>query len=137
MASALMVNDRLAINKINPTSWTGDFGINHDGFRKDLFMDGSYVSGIDETPGETTEELTTKPMDLAGNVYLKTVYPSPAPTQIYPARKFEYSDGVVSWVRPQQPWLWMQSTRTQKMFSRIITILFIFVIVYYIMSRMK
>ena len=107
MASALMINDRLQIDLFNPTTWTGDFGINHDGFRKDVFIDGSYMTGIDEVPVDYSDDLQNKPFDLSGNVNLKTINPNYAPHDTFPTRKYEYSDGTVTWYRPELPWSWM------------------------------
>jgi hypothetical protein len=107
MASALMINDRLQIDRFNPTTWTGDFGINHDGFRKDVFIDGSYTTGIDPTPVDYSDDLQNKPFDLSGNVNLKTINPNYAPHDAFPTRKYEYSDGTVTWYRPELPWGWM------------------------------
>ena len=107
MASALMIDDRLQIDLFNPTTWTGDFGINHDGFRKDVFIDGSYMTGIDETPVDYSDDLQNKPFDLSGNVNLKTIDPNYAPHGAFPTRKYEYSDGTVTWYRPELPWGWM------------------------------
>ena len=73
MASTLMIDDRLQIDKFNPTTWTGDFGINSDGFRKDLFMNGSYTTGIDETPMRMNDVIPVmNSTDNAGNMNLKT-----------------------------------------------------------------
>jgi len=102
-----MINDRLQIDLFNPTTWTGDFGINHDGFRKDVFIDGSYMTGIDETPVDYSDDLQNKPFDLSGNVNLKTIDPNYAPHGAFPTRKYEYSDGTVTWYRPELPWSWM------------------------------
>jgi hypothetical protein len=109
MASALMIDDRLQMDKFNPTTWTGDFGINKDGFRKDLFIDGSYTTAIDEKPVDYGDDLdmNLKPRDLSGNVYLKTINPNYAPHGAFPTRKYEYSDGTVTWYRPMLPWCWM------------------------------
>ena len=107
MASALMIDDRLQIDLFNPTTWTGDFGINHDGFRKDVFIDGSYTTGIDEVPVDYSDDLKNKPFDLSGNVNLKTINPNYAPHGAFPTRKYEYSDGTVTWYRPELPWRWM------------------------------
>ena len=112
MASALMINDRLQIDRFNPTTWTGDYGINHDGFRKDVFIDGSYTTGIDPTPVDYSDDLKNKPFDLSGNVNLKTINPNYAPHGAFPTRKFEYSDGTVTWYRPRLPWRWMGAENT-------------------------
>jgi len=94
MASTLMIDDRLQIDKFNVTTFTGDYGINHDGFRKDVFIDGSYTRAIDETPEVYTDELQFKPKGVAGNIHLKTISPNYAPHGMFPTRKFEYSDGT-------------------------------------------
>ena len=113
MASALMIDDRLQIDKFNPTTWTGDFGIIKDGFSKNLFIDGSYTTGIDPTPVDYSDDLLNKPLDLSGNVTLKTINPNYAPHATFPTRKYEYSDGTVSWYRPQLPWRWMGAAGQQ------------------------
>jgi len=143
MASALMLDDRLQIDKFNPTTWTGDFGINKDGFRKDLFIDGSYTSAIDEKPVDYSDDLDAgiKPRDLSGNVHLKTIDPNYAPHGAFPTRKFEYSDGTVTWYRPELPWKWMgrdsQKIGPFKIKKNILLMLIILVIVFYILSRLK
>lgn len=147
MASALMINDRLQIDRFNPTTWTGDFGINHDGFRKDLFIDGSYTTGIDPTPVDYSDDLRNKPMDLSGNVNLKTINPEYAPHDAFPTRKYEYSDGTVTWYRPEMPWSWMNKptetqcnnglmlTKTKEVNNKLLIILLIVVIIAYISTR--
>jgi hypothetical protein len=143
MASALMLDDRLQIDKFNPTTWTGDFGVNKDGFRKDLFIDGSYTTAIDEKPVDYSDDLDSglKPRDLSGNVHLKTIDPNYAPHGAFPTRKFEYSDGTVTWFRPELPWSWMgrdsQKIGPFKIKKNILLMLIILVLVFYILSRLK
>lgn len=143
MASALMLDDRLQIDRFNPTTWTGDFGINKDGFRKDLFIDGSYTTAIDEKPVDYSDDLdmNLKPRDLSGNVHLKTIDPNYAPHGAFPTRKFEYSDGTVTWYRPMLPWNWMgrdgQKTGLFKIKKNPLLIIIILVLVFYILSRLK
>jgi hypothetical protein len=144
MASALMLDDRLQIDKFNPTTWTGDFGINKDGFRKDLFIDGSYTRAIDEKPVDYGDDLdmNLKPRDLSGNVHLKTIDPNYAPHGAFPTRKFEYSDGTVTWYRPMLPWNWMGGDSQKagglfKIKKNPLLILIILVLVFYILSRLK
>ena len=141
MASALMIDDRLKIDHFNPTTWTGDFGINNDGFRKDVVIDGSYTSAIDEEPVDYSDDLTNKPTDLSGNVHLKTINPNYAPYHPFPARKFEYSDGTVTWVRPGQPWCWMGG-QPGELFSdkeprNVLMILVVLVIIAYVIGKLK
>jgi hypothetical protein len=136
-----MLDDRLQIDGFNPTTWTGDYGINKDGFRKDLFMDGSYTTGIDETPMQTNESFVMNSTNLAGNTYLKTAAPSVAPYHPFPARKFEYSDGRVTWRRPQLPWSWEMGKSVggagNKRDSTLLVLLIIAVIFIYFFGRMK
>lgn len=145
MASTLMIDDRLKIDHFNPTTWTGDFGINRNGFRQDLFIDGSYTNGIDETP--MTMNDVSPIVSTSGNIYLKTAAPSVAPYTFFPARKFEYSNGRITWVRPQLPWSWQTGasvggagasagSRVSKD-SKLILILLIIVILVYFFGRMK
>lgn len=135
-----LLDDRLQIDKFYPPTWTGDFGSNHDGFPKNLFIDGSITTAIDEEPVDYSSDLRTKPIDLSGNVHLKTIDPSYAASAPFPARKFEYSDGTVTWFRPQLPWPWMnrdsKSKSTDKAIKKhgidVVLILFILVIVLFI-----
>lgn len=144
MASTLMIDDRLQIDKFNVTTFTGDYGINHDGFRKDVFIDGSYTRGIDETPTDYTDDLQFKPKDLAGNMYLKTTSPNYAPHGMFPTRKFEYSDGTVTWFRPGLPWSWMGSGTTHpgtfkitKDFQNVLITLIVLAIIAYLVQTLK
>jgi len=143
MASALMIDDRLQIDRFNPTTWTGDFGINKDGFRKDLFIDGSYTRAIDEKPVDYSDTLdpNLKPRDLSGNVHLKTISPNYAPHGAFPTRKMEYSDGTVTWYRPLLPWCWMnggdQKSGPFRIAKSPLFILMVLVLVFYILSRLK
>jgi len=142
MASTLMIDDRLQIDKFNPTTWTGDFGINNDGFRKDLYMDGSYTTGIDETPMRVNDVIPImNSTDNAGNMNLKTAAPSVAPYHTFPARKFEYSDGRVTWRRPQLPWSWETGCSVggagKSKDIKLLLILLIAVFVFYFFGRMK
>jgi hypothetical protein len=140
-----MIDDRLQIDRFNPTTWTGDFGINKDGFRKDVFIDGSYTRAIDETPTDYADDLDVnlKPRDLSGNVHLKTISPNYAPHGAFPTRKFEYSDGTVTWFRPEVPWSWMGgrtgsfSSKVYKNVNNILIILIVFAIIAYMFSRIK
>jgi hypothetical protein len=140
-----MIDDRLQIDLFNPTTWTGDFGINKDGFRKDVVIDGSYTSAIDEEPVDYSDDLKNKPKDLSGNVYLKTTDPDYAPFNEFPARKFEYSDGTVTWVRPGQPWCWMgrggsppSGIVVSNIGSRMVLVgLIVLVILAYILGKLK
>jgi hypothetical protein len=109
MATAWMVNDDLAINRVNPYTWSGTYGVNKDGFPKNLYMDGSYTTQIDASPMETSgrPDLDNEMnFDFAGGMYVKASESKPAPFRPFPARKFEYPDGTVTWHRPYLPWSW-------------------------------
>ena len=112
MATAYMQCDQLSINRINPFTWSGNYGVNKDGFPKSMVMDPNvYLTGIDEKPMEMTEPVENadaSALDFSGPMYLKTVEArGPAPFGGYPARKMEYPDGTVTWYRPELPWSWM------------------------------
>ena len=111
MASVARLNDDVQINKFNITTWTGDFGINHDGFPKGMYIDGSYVTQMDETPteypsiidSEDVDHFNPQRLNMSGPMYLKEASVKPAPYRMFPARKFEYADGTVTWDRPGRP----------------------------------
>ena len=106
----MMIDDRLQIDGFDPYTWSGTYGVNKDGFPKDIYMDGTYYTQVDETPMEMTApaEGTDGPeFNNSGAMYLKTVSVDPAPFRMFPARKFEYPDGRVTWYRPGMPWSWM------------------------------
>jgi len=110
MATAWMIDDRLQIDGFDPYTWSGTYGVNTDGFRKDTFIDGSYYTQIDEVPMEMqapVEESQSPEFNSSGAMYLKTASVDPAPYRMFPARKFEYSDGTCTWYRPDMPWSWM------------------------------
>lgn len=152
MATALMVNDDLSMNRVNPFTWSGSYGVNQDGFPKNLHMDGSYTTQIDETPMETSgrPDLDNEMnFDFAGGMYLKASESKPAPFRPFPARKYEYADGTVTWRRPYLPWSWegkstggqlSKSTKAVVEFIRDNTFfiaLILLVLVFYIGPRMR
>lgn len=114
MASAMMIDDRLQIDGFEPRTWSGSYGLNTDGFPKNIYMDGSYTTQIDPTLMilESAPEYSGDTnMDFAGNMYLKTANDNPAPSRIFPARKYEYPDGRVTWSRPGAPWKFDMETQ--------------------------
>lgn len=139
-----LLEDELLIDHVNRTTFTGDFGINSKGFPKNMFIDGSMVNGIDEEPTVYTDELDSKPISLSGPMHIKTMYPKSAPSMLFPARKYEYSDGTITWVRPGRPWSWenkLAIPSTIKSFLRdsdsIFITLIILIIILYLFSRIK
>jgi hypothetical protein len=137
MASAALIDDRLQIDGFNAYTWTGTFGVPTDGFYKN-FMDGSYVSQIDETPQTYTDENTDldhfNPLDLnrSGPMYLKEASVNPAPWRMFPARKYELDNGVVTWERPDRP-----AVRTDKEDNRLLIILILVVIGVVVLKNVK
>jgi hypothetical protein len=116
MATAAMACDDLSINRFNPYTWSGTFGVYSDGFPSMIPNDGSYTTEISEEPTVYTDSLmgTNDPnMNLSGPMYLKTVDSSPGPFRGFPARKNEFPDGTVTWMRPGQPWSWMGGHRAK------------------------
>lgn len=114
MATAAMACDDLAINRFNPYTWSGTFGVYSDGFPSTIAIDGSYTTEISEEPTVYADSLAganDANMNLSGPMYLKTAESSPAPFRGFPARKNEFPDGTVSWMRPGQPWSWMGGHR--------------------------
>ena len=147
MATAAMACDALSINRINPYTWSGTYGLYTDGFPSTVPIDGSYTTEISEKETVYTDPLPgsdDQNMDLSGPMYLKTVESSPAPFLGFPARKNEFPDGTVTWARPGQPWSWMGGQRasddtwTARVNGQDLLIwLVLAVILVYLMSRIK
>ena len=110
MASAALIDDRLQIDGLDMYTWTNTFGVPTDGFSKSTFMDGSYTRGTDEPPMAPQDanpalgHFDPLTLNLSGPMYLKETSVNPAPDRMYPARKFEYADGTVTWDRPGRSW---------------------------------
>jgi hypothetical protein len=114
MATAAMACDDLSINRFNPYTWSGTFGVYSDGFPSTIAIDGSYTTEISEEPTVYADALAgtgDANMSVSGSMYLKTADSSPAPFRGFPARKNEFPDGTVTWMRPGQPWSWMGGRR--------------------------
>jgi len=136
MATAALIDDRLHIDMINPYTATGTFGVSHDGFYKDAFMDGSYTTQIDETPmavQDSNSDLSHfNPLheNRSGPMYLGTTYVHPAPDSVFPARKYQYDSGEASWARPGRP-----AARLIKKTDRTILYIVIIVLLLYIFRK--
>lgn len=148
MASAAMIDDRLQIDGFEPRTWSGSYGLNTDGFPKKIWIDGSYTTQISPEPMTIDEPPLSADdpnMDFAGNRYLKTGEPDPAPYAIYPARKYEYSDGRVTWERPGLPFdfsgdeatVEIKKARMAHQRDRMIFYLLVLVIIVYLASKIE
>ena len=141
MASVAHLDDRVHLNKFDMYTWTNTFGVNTDGFPKDLYMDGSYTTQMDETPtrypsiidSEDVDHFNPQTLNLSGPMYLKECSVSPAPDGMYPARKFEYDTGKVTWERPGQP----RVIRREENGNVIIIIIIVVIILFLLRSKLR
>ena len=137
MASAALIDDRLQIDGFNAYTWSNTFGVPNDGFYKD-FMNGEYTTQIDETPQVYTDENQDlahfNPLDLnrSGPMYLKEASVNPAPYRMFPARKYEYDNGTVTWDRPDRP-----LNRVHKEDSGFLTVLVVIILLLVIFKIVK
>lgn len=134
MASVARLDDDIQINKFNVTTWTGDYGISSDGFPKNIYIDGSYTTLADETPTEypsmidSADHFNPQRLNMSGPMYLKECGVNPAPSRMYPARKFEYPDGTVTWDRPGRPRISAEEKRDDRpLFILLIVVLLLYI----------
>jgi hypothetical protein len=100
-----MISDDLAINRFNPYTWSGTYGVPSDGSKWQ--SDGTYTVEIDERPTVYTDSNSDlkdfNPIHVmrSGPMYLEEMPGQPAaPFNGFPARKYEFDNGVVTWNRP-------------------------------------
>jgi hypothetical protein len=100
-----MISDDLAINRFNPYTWSGTYGVPSDGSKWQ--SDGTYTVEIDERPTVYTDSNADlkdfNPIHVmrSGPMYLEEMPGQPAaPFNGFPARKYEFDNGVVTWNRP-------------------------------------
>jgi len=147
MATAAVACDDLSINRFNPYTWSGTFGIYSDGFPSTIAIDGSYTTEISEEPTVYMEPLagaSDPNLNVSGPMYLKTAESSPAPFRGFPARKNEFPDGTVTWMRPGQPWSWFGGKRASDdtwtatpIGTDLLIWLVVIAIILYLLSRIK
>jgi hypothetical protein len=104
------MSDSMAMNRINPYTSTGTFGVSSNGGYKSLKPvirvesevndDLMFPAGeMDKDYGVPRDHFNPLALDHAGNMYLGTGSVHPARTFIYPARKYEFDDGSTSYGR--------------------------------------
>jgi hypothetical protein len=105
MATAWMINDDMKINNINPYVLSGTFGIPTDGSK--WKSDGTYTVEIDERPvvyadaNADLQDFNPVTTFRSGPIMVGEIAAKPSPPWgTFPARKYEYDNGVVTWVRP-------------------------------------
>jgi len=102
----LLLNDALEIDRINPYTATGTFGVSYNG------GDGKYgpLRWTAPDEGPATWDVTQEVPDYvdhsdptfenrSGPMYLKEGGTNPATSFLFPARKYQYDDGTTSWSR--------------------------------------
>ena len=109
MALSMLVDDTMSINRVNPYTLTNTFGVPSDGMYKDQPLDANIRTQIDENPsegpdvfpGDTPDHFSQMRVNMSGPMAVKTGYVNPAPYPMFPARKYQYIDGSVSFIRPE------------------------------------
>jgi hypothetical protein len=108
MATALLLNDDMSMNRINPYTLTGTYGVPVDGSH--WVSDGTYTTPYysgESTIGAIDTNRDLKNFDVmalndASNMWFNTMPGKPvAPSTPFPARKYQNWDGNLSWVLPE------------------------------------
>lgn len=99
----LLEIDELSINRINPYTATGTFGISYNGGHKSTealpwMMPREEPVVPEETP-EYDDHFTPKHIFRAPAMAAMTGGVNPATSFMYPARKYQFDDGTTSWSR--------------------------------------
>lgn len=105
MATAWMISNEMKINNMNPYVWSGTYGVPTNGSK--WKSDGTYSVEIDERPVVYTDpnddmrDFNPSHVFRSGPMQVGEVAAKPsAPWGGFPARKYEYDNGSVTWVRP-------------------------------------
>lgn len=98
-----LADDELSMNRINPYTAAGTFGVSYDGA---TYPDMQWNAPVDgpatwetSSKNEADEHLVPLALNRSGPMYLKTGGVDPAPSFMFPARKVQYDDGTTSWSR--------------------------------------
>lgn len=104
----MLVDDQLSMNRINPYTLTGTFGVPTDGMYKTP-LDARYTTEIDPVPAETgtafpddtPDHFAPSRINMSSGMIANTVGDrGNAPFPMFPARKYQYIDGSTSFIRP-------------------------------------
>lgn len=109
MALSMLVDDQLSMNRINPYTLTGTFGVPTDGMYKTP-LDTRYTTETSDLspedtastfPDDTPDHFAPSRINMAGGMVAQSVSErGNAPYAVFPARKYQYVDGSVSFIRP-------------------------------------
>jgi hypothetical protein len=101
-----MADDDTAMNRINPYTATGTFGVSYNGGYKGPNTQTWYAP--DDAPAswdvpvekpEYLDHFGPNQLNKSGSMYLKTGDVHPATSFMFPARKYQYDDGTTSFSR--------------------------------------
>ena len=101
-----MADDDTAMNRINPYTATGTFGVSYNGGYKGPNTQTWYAP--DDTPASWTvpdekpeylDHFGPNQLNKSGSMYLKTGDVHPATSFMFPARKYQYDDGTTTYSR--------------------------------------
>jgi hypothetical protein len=100
----LLVNDDLAMDRINPYTATGTFGIPTDGGYKGQMkwrapQEKAASWEIEAESPEYLDHMDPLYVNRSGPMAVKTGGVHPATSFMFPARKYQYDDGTTSWSR--------------------------------------
>jgi hypothetical protein len=103
MATALMINDDVSINRFNPYTWSGTYGVPVDGSH--WLSDGTYTVQYDDMPSPPIDpnrdlkDFNPVHVFRSGPVMVDEMPGRPvAPFPLFPARKYEYNNGDLTWL---------------------------------------
>lgn len=101
----ILENDQLSMNRINPYTATGTFGVSYNGGHKStetlpwmLPRQEEVFPAVDE-PDEFKDHFDPKAIFRAPAMNLMTGSVDPATSFMFPARKYQFDDGTTSWSR--------------------------------------